>query len=304
MATHTIEITAMSFPANTPVEKGDTVVWTNRMNMNHTVTADNGAFDSGVLGKDKSFSHVFDTVGAVAYHCKIHPNMTGTVAVTEKNTQKIPYTPAIGLRFWFEFDEATQGDDNFGNLIAQAGGFGSQNVYRTTRAQGNYPAAFVQQFQARRADWVKIAALQTDMIGNLLGNDFADIQAAFEDFAQGKLFDAQRPPGNQIHMMDGQIGTQMIGYHRWHASMRVIQLLGIGDAVWWENLNKVLGLAWAIQSFAKPKQQNTANPALANSDLDALRSAWLALTPDRRDRQYDLTPGPVGFHPSPKQPAA
>jgi hypothetical protein len=35
-----------------------------------------------------------------------------------------------------------------------------------------------------------------------------------------------------------------------------------------------------------------------------LRNAWLALSPDRRDRQYDLTPGPAGFHPSPKQPAA
>ena len=273
------------------------------MNMNHTVTADNGEFDAGVLGKNKSFSRVFDTVGTVSYHCQIHPNMTGAVVVTQ-DTQKPAYTPEIGRRFWFEFDEATQGDENFGNLIAQAGGFGVQNNYRVTRAQGNYPAAFIQQFQARRADWVQIAALQTDMIGDLLGNDFSDIQAAFEDFAQGTLFDAQRPTGNQIHMMDGQTGTQMVGYHRWHASVRVIQLLGIGDPVWWESLNKVLGLAWAIQSFAKPRQLNTANPALANSDLDELRNAWTALTPDRRDRQYDLTAGPVGFHPSPKQPGA
>jgi hypothetical protein len=303
MAAHTIEITAMSFPAATAVEKGDTVVWTNRMNMNHTVTADNGDFDAGVLGKDKSFSRVFDSVGTVAYHCKIHPNMTGTIAVTQK-TQKIPSTPEVGQRFWSAFDEATQGDDNFRNLIDRAGGFDVQDNYRATRAQGNYPAAFIQLFQARRAEWVQIAALQTDMIGNLLGNDFSDIQAAFEDFAQGTLFDAQRPIGNQIHMMDGQTGTQMVGYHRWHAAMRVIQLLGIGDQAWWENLNRVLGLAWAIQSFAQPRQLNTANPALASSDLDELRNAWLALIPDRRDRQYDLTAAAVGFHPSPKQPAA
>jgi hypothetical protein len=304
MATHTIEITAMSFPANTPVETGDSVVWTNRMNMNHTVTADNGEFDAGVLGKNKSFSHLFDTVGAVAYHCDFHPNMTGTIVVAQKNTQKIAYTPEIGRRFWFEFDEATQGDEQFGIVVRRAGGLAAQNFYRATRVQGNYPAAFIQQFQPRRADWVQIAALQTDMIGDLLGNDFSDIQAAFEDFAQGTLFDDRRPAGNRIHMMDGQTGTDMVGYHRWHASMRVIQLLQIGDAAWWENLNKVLGLAWAIQSFAKPQQLNTANPALASGDLDALRNAWLALTPDRRDRQYDLTPGPVGFHPSPKQPGA
>ena len=82
MATRTIEITAMSFPANTPVGKGDTVVWTNRMGMNHTVTADNGEFDSGVLGKNKSFSYTFDTIGSVPYHCEIHPNMIGKVTIT------------------------------------------------------------------------------------------------------------------------------------------------------------------------------------------------------------------------------
>lgn len=214
------------------------------------------------------------------------------------------YTPEIGRRFWFEFDEATQGDDSFGNLIFNAGGFGVQTNYRTTRAAGTYPAAFIQQFQPRRDDWIKIAKLQTDMIGNLLGNDFADIQAAFEDFGQGTLFDAQRPVGNQIHMMDGQTNTQLVGYHRWHASIRVITLLQIGDAVFWENLNSVLGLAWGIQSFAKPKQQGAANPALSAADLQALRDAWLPLTPERRDHQYDLTAGAVGFHPSPKQPAA
>ena len=80
--THQVEITERAFPENTPIAKGDTVVWTNRMNMNHTVTADNGEFDSGPFGKDKSFSHAFDTTGSVAYHCEIHGNMTGTVTVS------------------------------------------------------------------------------------------------------------------------------------------------------------------------------------------------------------------------------
>jgi len=81
MATHKIDITSIAFPANTPVAKGDTVLWTNKMNMNHTVTADNGSFDSGTFGKDKTFSHVFDTAGTVAYHCKIHASMKGKVTV-------------------------------------------------------------------------------------------------------------------------------------------------------------------------------------------------------------------------------
>ena len=81
-ATHNIDITEMAFPDSTPIAKGDTVVWTNKMNMNHTITADNGEFDAGVLGKNKSFSHTFDAAGSVPYHCEIHPNMTGTIVVT------------------------------------------------------------------------------------------------------------------------------------------------------------------------------------------------------------------------------
>jgi hypothetical protein len=215
------------------------------------------------------------------------------------------YTPEMGRRFWFEFDNATQGDPNFGTLISRAGGFGIQTDYRQTRMAGAYPAAFRQKFLPRREEWKSIAELQTDMIGELLDNAWSNVQGAFEDFGQGTLFDSdpRRDDGNRIHMMDGQVGTQLVGYHRWHASIRAIQFLEIGDNDWWETLNRLLGLAWAIQSFAKPRQQNMPNPALADGDLQTLRTAWLSLTPDRRDRQYDLTAGPVGFHPSPKQPA-
>ena len=80
--THQIEITAMNFPPNTEIAKGDTVEWTNKMDTVHTVTADNGEFDSGNLAKDASFSHTFETAGAVAYHCNIHTFMTGTVTVS------------------------------------------------------------------------------------------------------------------------------------------------------------------------------------------------------------------------------
>jgi plastocyanin len=82
MAQINVDITSKSFPADTPVSQGDTVVWTNKMSMQHTVTADDFSFDSGQLGKDASFSQVFDTPGAVPYHCENHPDeMTGTVTV-------------------------------------------------------------------------------------------------------------------------------------------------------------------------------------------------------------------------------
>ncbi len=70
-------------PASVPVAKGDTVEWTNRMGMTHTVTPDNDEFPgSGAMGQNKTFSHVFCDAGTVDYHCEIHPFMTGKVIVT------------------------------------------------------------------------------------------------------------------------------------------------------------------------------------------------------------------------------
>ena len=112
-----------------------------------------------------------------------------------------------GRRFWLEFDDATQGDPDFGALIRSAGRFGVQSDYRQTRTAGTYPAAFRQKFLPKREDWKSIAKLQTDMIGSLLDNDWSNVQAAFEDFGQGQLFDndPRRDDGNRIHMMDGQL---------------------------------------------------------------------------------------------------
>jgi plastocyanin len=70
-------------PASIEVPAGSTVTWTNSGAAAHTVTADNGAFDSGQLEPGASFSQTFTTPGTYTYHCEIHPRMTGTVVVTE-----------------------------------------------------------------------------------------------------------------------------------------------------------------------------------------------------------------------------
>ena len=72
-------------PASITVKKGTTVTWTNKDSTTHTVTSTSGpsSFDSGDLATGKSFSHTFDTAGTYNYKCSIHPNMTGTVTVTE-----------------------------------------------------------------------------------------------------------------------------------------------------------------------------------------------------------------------------
>ncbi len=77
-----VEIGAMIFsPATLEIEAGDTVVWENKATIAHTVTADDGAFDSSLLQKDETFAKTFITPGTFAYHCELHP-MAGTIIVT------------------------------------------------------------------------------------------------------------------------------------------------------------------------------------------------------------------------------
>jgi plastocyanin len=80
--THAVAIQGMAFDPD-PVKgaAGDTVTWTNQDAMTHTVTADDGSFDSGPLNQGDTFSHAFGAAGSFGYHCEIHPFMTGTVVV-------------------------------------------------------------------------------------------------------------------------------------------------------------------------------------------------------------------------------
>lgn len=67
--------------ADVAVEPGSTITWINEDSEPHTVTADNGLFDSGVLNPGESYTVWLDGAGTVAYHCTIHPSMTGSIAV-------------------------------------------------------------------------------------------------------------------------------------------------------------------------------------------------------------------------------
>ena len=63
------------------VSAGTTVTWTNNDGTTHTVTADDGSFNSGNIAPGATFSHQFTSTGTVAYHCNIHPMMTASVVV-------------------------------------------------------------------------------------------------------------------------------------------------------------------------------------------------------------------------------
>jgi plastocyanin len=65
------------------VKVGETVTWINDDSGRHTVTSNDGVFESGMMGKGQSFSFTFDKAGEYPYHCTPHPGMVGSVAVTE-----------------------------------------------------------------------------------------------------------------------------------------------------------------------------------------------------------------------------
>ena len=69
-------------PAEVTVPVGSTVVWLNKGKEEHTVTADNGSFDSGYKKQGTSFERAFPQPGRYTYHCAPHPWMKGTVVVS------------------------------------------------------------------------------------------------------------------------------------------------------------------------------------------------------------------------------
>ncbi len=70
-------------PKTISVKKGDTVEWDwTDQSVAHTVTAEDGSFDSGLCNAGNKFFVTFSNSGTFAYHCTIHAQMTGTVTVS------------------------------------------------------------------------------------------------------------------------------------------------------------------------------------------------------------------------------
>ncbi len=77
-------------PSQIDVLPGETVSWTNVSTRTHTVTSDSGLFDSGTVDSGGHFAHRFDVAGAYAYHCVIHPSITGEIDVRRVTLDPLP----------------------------------------------------------------------------------------------------------------------------------------------------------------------------------------------------------------------
>jgi plastocyanin len=68
-------------PTDAVVDPGTTLMWINRGQEQHTVTSDDGQFDSGVLEPGDTFLTTVEGSGTLTYHCTLHPEMTGSITV-------------------------------------------------------------------------------------------------------------------------------------------------------------------------------------------------------------------------------
>lgn len=71
-------------PADVTVMQSGSLLWVNGDTQVHTVTADDGSFDSGDIAAGGSFSYTFNAIGPHTYHCKYHVEQTGIAKCVTK----------------------------------------------------------------------------------------------------------------------------------------------------------------------------------------------------------------------------
>jgi plastocyanin len=68
-------------PSQIDALPGDEITWSNYSERTHTVTADDGSFDSGELAPGATFATTAGAPGTELYHCTIHAGMNGEIDV-------------------------------------------------------------------------------------------------------------------------------------------------------------------------------------------------------------------------------
>ena len=80
--THTITIKNSKYsPASLTINAGDTVVWKNDDDKDHTVVADDKSFKSENISSGDDYTSAFKKAGTFKYGCKYHPREKGTITV-------------------------------------------------------------------------------------------------------------------------------------------------------------------------------------------------------------------------------
>lgn len=71
-------------PGTLNVSVGTTVTWVNQNPDPQDIVSDARIFDSGTLANGQSYNYTFNETGSYHYHSTIHPNMEGTLVVSNR----------------------------------------------------------------------------------------------------------------------------------------------------------------------------------------------------------------------------
>lgn len=81
--TVTVSIEGFAFsPSSVTAKVGDVIAFTNKDSASHTATLDDDPCTTEGLGKDATGALVFSAPGSYPFHCRIHPDMTGTFEIS------------------------------------------------------------------------------------------------------------------------------------------------------------------------------------------------------------------------------
>jgi plastocyanin len=152
--TVTVRVEYQAFaPGQVDALPGDGITWRNVSDRDHTVTADDGSFDSGVLTAGDSFAQTFAEAGVHRYHCTLHATMTGEIDVSPVLLDALP-TAAIPAGDPVEFsgrtadpaqavtiERAAEGTSDYAPVAtATPSADGTWSTSMPARASGDYRA--------------------------------------------------------------------------------------------------------------------------------------------------------------------
>jgi plastocyanin len=138
----------IAFAALSPVQSdivaGESVMWTNDSARVHTVTADDGSFDSGGITSSETFSHRFTAAGEAAYHCKLHPFIQGTIGVHDLLLEQPPAAASAKRPFVLTGRASSALEPGAAVSLQADTGAGFAAVAATAvRPDGSFAASFV-----------------------------------------------------------------------------------------------------------------------------------------------------------------
>jgi plastocyanin len=127
-------------PQHLDVLLGDSVTWSNDSVRTHTVTADDGTYDSGRIVPSATYSRTFTALGDSPYHCIIHPFIRGDVEVN-RLLLTAPSAPAASNRPFPMHGRAALAAGTTVTVEADRGGGFAPAATTTVQPDGTFVAA-------------------------------------------------------------------------------------------------------------------------------------------------------------------